>query len=278
MPTLLNDAAGRFGPASTRVRSRAPATRIAKCRLFVTSHRVVQTGRCSHDESPSLAALSFALSLALSPTMQAAKVSQGGAEKIALARTPGGSVKESELEKEHGKLVWSFDIAIPGTSDITQVQVDAIERRHRALVEKETVIEQQSHKEARRVEPGENGARFASCPWVVTCVVRLSACELGVSAPSLDRPRAGGWHPSPDRMSRWSTSWPGRSSDVECWAVIAPSQWSPEATRVAKMRTESWACFTATRRRARRLDRHLRQPVLALIGPSGCGKSTFRAP
>ncbi len=55
-----------------------------------------------------------------------AKVSKDEATKIALAKVPNGAVKESGLEKENGKLVWSFDIATPGTKDITEVQVDAI--------------------------------------------------------------------------------------------------------------------------------------------------------
>ena len=54
-----------------------------------------------------------------------AKISRAEAERIALTKAPGGTVKEGELEKEHGKLVWSFDISRPGTSDITEVQVDA---------------------------------------------------------------------------------------------------------------------------------------------------------
>ena len=55
-----------------------------------------------------------------------AKVSKDEAAKIALAKVPNGTVKESGLEKENGKLVWSFDIATPGTRDITEVQVDAL--------------------------------------------------------------------------------------------------------------------------------------------------------
>ena len=53
------------------------------------------------------------------------KVSKADAEKTALGKVPGGSIKEAELEKEAGKLVWSFDITTPGTKDITEVLVDA---------------------------------------------------------------------------------------------------------------------------------------------------------
>jgi uncharacterized membrane protein YkoI len=55
-----------------------------------------------------------------------AKVSRADAEKTALAKVPNGTIKEGELEKEHGKLIWSFDIATPGTKDITEVGVNAI--------------------------------------------------------------------------------------------------------------------------------------------------------
>ena len=59
--------------------------------------------------------------------MAKAKVSQADAQATALALVPNGTVKESELEKEHGKLIWSFDIATPDTKDITEVNVDAID-------------------------------------------------------------------------------------------------------------------------------------------------------
>jgi uncharacterized membrane protein YkoI len=54
-----------------------------------------------------------------------AKITRADAEKIALAKAPGGTVKGAELENEDGKLVWSFDIVTPGTKDITEVLVDA---------------------------------------------------------------------------------------------------------------------------------------------------------
>jgi len=55
-----------------------------------------------------------------------AKVSKAEAERTALAKVLGGTIKEGGLEKEKGKLIWSFDIATPGTKDITEVAVDAI--------------------------------------------------------------------------------------------------------------------------------------------------------
>jgi len=55
-----------------------------------------------------------------------AKIERAAAEKIALTRVPGGRIKEGELETEHGKLVWSFDIMQKSSPDIIEVQVDAM--------------------------------------------------------------------------------------------------------------------------------------------------------
>ena len=55
-----------------------------------------------------------------------AKISKEQAQQTALAKAPSGTIKEGELEKENGKLIWSFDIATPDSKDITEVNVDAI--------------------------------------------------------------------------------------------------------------------------------------------------------
>ena len=55
-----------------------------------------------------------------------AKISMAAAKKTALAQVPNGHVKSSELERENGKLVYSFDIATKGKTGIDEVQVDAV--------------------------------------------------------------------------------------------------------------------------------------------------------
>lgn len=55
-----------------------------------------------------------------------AKINKADAQKIALAKVPGGKLTEGEIEKEKGKLIWSFDIATEGSKDITEVQVNAL--------------------------------------------------------------------------------------------------------------------------------------------------------
>ncbi len=55
-----------------------------------------------------------------------AKISKADAEKIAMAQVPNGTIKEAELEKENGKLQWSFDMRTPGSRETTEVNIDAI--------------------------------------------------------------------------------------------------------------------------------------------------------
>ena len=39
---------------------------------------------------------------------------------------PNAKVESEELEKEHGKLIYSFDLKVPGKSGVEEVQVDAM--------------------------------------------------------------------------------------------------------------------------------------------------------
>jgi len=55
-----------------------------------------------------------------------ARIGREQAQQTALAKVPNGTVKEAELEKENGKLIWSFGFATPDSKDITEVNVDAI--------------------------------------------------------------------------------------------------------------------------------------------------------
>jgi uncharacterized membrane protein YkoI len=54
-----------------------------------------------------------------------AKVTEADARKIALAKVPGGTVKSSEIEKENGLVIWTFDITRNGSDATTEVNVDA---------------------------------------------------------------------------------------------------------------------------------------------------------
>jgi len=56
-----------------------------------------------------------------------AKISEETARATALKQVPNGTVKSNELEREHGKLIYSYDITVPGKSGIEEVNVNAID-------------------------------------------------------------------------------------------------------------------------------------------------------
>jgi len=74
-----------------------------------------------------------------------AKISKEDATRTALAQVPNGTVKESELEKEKGKLIWSFDVATPDSKEIKEVAVDAMTGQ---VVSVETESSEKQAKEA----------------------------------------------------------------------------------------------------------------------------------
>ena len=76
-----------------------------------------------------------------------AKISKPEAERIALAQAPNGTIKEGELEKEKGRLIWSFDISTPGSQDTTEVNVDAQSGKV-VSVTKETPEQEKNEKNA----------------------------------------------------------------------------------------------------------------------------------
>jgi hypothetical protein len=55
-----------------------------------------------------------------------AKISLDAARTTALAKVPKGQVQSEELEEEDGKLLYSFDIKVPGRSGIDEVEIDAL--------------------------------------------------------------------------------------------------------------------------------------------------------
>lgn len=54
-----------------------------------------------------------------------ATITEADARKTALAAVPGGKVQSHELERENGKLIYSYDIKVAGKSGVEEVNVDA---------------------------------------------------------------------------------------------------------------------------------------------------------
>jgi hypothetical protein len=59
------------------------------------------------------------------PTAVHARITRAQAERAALAKVPGGTVKQATLQRENGQLIWSVDIVTPLTKKVAAVQVDA---------------------------------------------------------------------------------------------------------------------------------------------------------
>ena len=93
--------------------------------------------------------------------MALAKITGDSALKVARKRVPNSTMTSGELEKEHGKLVFSFDLAVAGKPGIEEVQVDAVSG---AIVSVEHESAEEEAKEAdlavegRHYETGEKQA------------------------------------------------------------------------------------------------------------------------
>ncbi len=55
-----------------------------------------------------------------------AKISEKTARATALKEVPNGKIAASELERENGNLIWSFDIKVAGKSGIEEITVNAV--------------------------------------------------------------------------------------------------------------------------------------------------------
>lgn len=55
------------------------------------------------------------------------KVSEEAACKAAVARVGGGEVVSLELEREHGKLLYSVDVKLAGKPGVEEVEINAID-------------------------------------------------------------------------------------------------------------------------------------------------------
>ena len=57
--------------------------------------------------------------------LRKATITPDAATQTAMQQVPKGEIREAEIEQEHGKLVYSYDIKVPGKSGIDEVLVDA---------------------------------------------------------------------------------------------------------------------------------------------------------
>ena len=89
-----------------------------------------------------------------------AKVTEETAAKTALAKVPKGTISSVELEREKGKLLYSYDITVPGQKGVEEVHVDAMtgkylskEHESAAAEKKEAAEEAKEGKAAKPKKP-----------------------------------------------------------------------------------------------------------------------------
>jgi len=58
--------------------------------------------------------------------LKLAKVAPADAQKTAQAKFPAGTILSGEIERERGKLIYSFDIQLKGVKGVEEVNVDAM--------------------------------------------------------------------------------------------------------------------------------------------------------
>lgn len=70
--------------------------------------------------------LALAGGAAAQSASRAPKIPESAARDSAMARVPRGQVRGEELEREGGRLIYSYDIEVPGEAGVQEVNVDAM--------------------------------------------------------------------------------------------------------------------------------------------------------
>ena len=55
-----------------------------------------------------------------------AQINDDSARILALVQVPGGRITDGGIETEGGKLLYSFDIAVPGKEGVEEIHIDAM--------------------------------------------------------------------------------------------------------------------------------------------------------
>jgi hypothetical protein len=61
-----------------------------------------------------------------SEAQRSSMITKGRAERIALAKMPGGKIRSAELETVKGHRFWSVYVAKPGSKNAKEIRVDAV--------------------------------------------------------------------------------------------------------------------------------------------------------
>lgn len=95
-----------------------------------------------------------------------ARISMATARATAAKSVPNGRMRSEELEREHGVLLYSFDIQKPGQRGVTEVQVDAtngrlLSSKHESPAAESKEARQEANSPRATAERGPSGAGAA---------------------------------------------------------------------------------------------------------------------
>jgi hypothetical protein len=141
--------------------------------------------------------------------LRQAKVTEDSARAIAMARVPDASVQALELESEHGRLIWSWELKVEGKGGIEEVNVDALDGsvvgvehesppQHRALSYAQQLVNRTvaAHAELAAVELAvvtDSGCRTVAATAAEDIGERCDTDELGpmrTGEPDVEEPSA----------------------------------------------------------------------------------------
>jgi uncharacterized membrane protein YkoI len=78
------------------------------------------------------------------------RITEADARRTALAAVPGGRVRSHELERENGRLIYSYDIKAAGQPGIEEINVDAMTGTIVAHEHEDAATEAKERKKAAR--------------------------------------------------------------------------------------------------------------------------------
>jgi uncharacterized membrane protein YkoI len=134
----------------------AAVTSVAGAQSATTAKSTVKTGTVKTGVKASAKRRSSKKVESQATLKKEAKISEETARATALKEIPNGTIKSSELERENGKLIYSFDIATAGKSGIDEVNVNAIDgsvvaRSHEGpAAEKKEAVQEAKEKKAKK--------------------------------------------------------------------------------------------------------------------------------
>ena len=69
--------------------------------------------------------LALMLALACASVQAQPRITRQQAENAARELVPGGAIVGGNLERDKGRLLWWFDVSIPGSRNVKAIQIDA---------------------------------------------------------------------------------------------------------------------------------------------------------